>query len=241
MFRLNTRFLILLTAILLMVFPTQVQAALPPDSLHLNVLAPSSLVAGQTFEVQVTGNIATPAYGFGWQWHYDPAYLEVVPALDPDGESVANTVSGGLFASAQRVVNKQTISGSLDVVYTLLNPAPSITGEGTLASITFRVLQEGDTEVRLLNPRLISIEGGTAHDISLTLGEPVVRVRAGKVQPPKQPIIEDGNNIPWLLIVITMLIGLLLLGMVSWWVRRNYQRSRQKSRNKTAASGFSAR
>jgi hypothetical protein len=95
--------------------------------------------------------------------------------------------AGGVFVGAQRIRNSAQVqaennAGSLDVVYTLLPPAQARQGAGVLGQVTFTVLQEGPTQIRLVNPRLIALENGVARDITLTLGEPVLTLNAGAVQ-----------------------------------------------------------
>jgi hypothetical protein len=152
---------------------------LPPDSLHL--IAPDRVAVGQSFSVSITANISTAAYGFGFQLTYDPSHLRVEARADADGQPVLVQV-GDLFHTAQRIRNSQTAeSGAarLDVVYTLLPPAEAIQGVGTLGTVAFTVLQEGPAEIRLLNPRLIALEGTAARDISLALGEPALMLNVG--------------------------------------------------------------
>ena len=154
-------------------------AELPPDSLHL--IAPNYVAVGQSFSVAITANVSTPAYGFGFQLTYDPSHLRVEARADADGQPMPVQV-GDLFRTAQRIRSSQTAEAGaarLDVVYTLLPPAEAIQGIGMLGTVTFTVLQEGPAEIRLLNPRLIALEGTAARDIALALGEPALMLNIG--------------------------------------------------------------
>jgi len=180
---------LLIPALVALALPAQLASAqgiddLPPDSVHL--VATGQPILGQPFTVQIVTNVATPAYGFGFQLEYDAVRLQVEARPDADGSPVGMQ-PGAVFLGAQRIRNSaQALAesgiGTLDVVYTLLPPAQAREGVGVLGQVTFTVLQEGQAQVRLINPRLIALEGGVARDITLTLGEPVLTLTVGAAQ-----------------------------------------------------------
>lgn len=193
-------------------------AELPPDSLHL--IAPDRVAVGQSFSVSITANVGTPAYGFGFQLTYDPSHLRVEARADADGQLMP-VQAGDLFRTAQRIRSSQTAEAGtalLDVVYTLLPPAQAIQGIGTLGTVTFTVLQEGPAEIRLLNPRLIALEGAAARDISLALGEPALMlnvggaggvITAGRLPERSAPGISTETLIVVLLAIIALLLAVI--------------------------------
>lgn len=247
------RYLSLLTAILIpalaaLVLPAPSASAqgiddLPPDSVHL--VAIGQPILGQPFTVQIVTNVSTPAYGFGFQLEYDAARLQVETRPDSDGSPVAMQ-PGAVFLGAQRIRNSalalaETGTGTLDVVYTLLPPAQARQGAGVLGQVTFTVLQEGQAQIWLVNPRLIALEGGVARDITLTLGDPVLTLSAGAAQgavtagefPHKAP------GIPLEVIVIGLLalVVFLLLVILRLALRRPNTSARTARTRLTNARG----
>jgi len=94
--------------------------------------------------------------------HFDPQMLAVVDANEAiDGIQIApgdfpNPDLGWWISDADNRL------GDIDYSVTLLNPAPAVSGRGTLAVITFEALTVGFTEVRihsaeLLEPSLVPI------------------------------------------------------------------------------------
>lgn len=199
---------------------------LPPDSVHL--IAMGQPILGQPFTVQIVTNVATPAYGYGFQIEYDGTRLQVETRPDTDG-SPAAMQSGGVFVGAQRIRNSAQVlaesgAGTLDVVYTLLPPAQARQGAGVLGQVTFTVLKEGPAEIRLVNPRLIALENGVARDIALTLGEPVLALNVGAAQSqvtagafPRQT---PGIPLEAVVIGLAVLVAFLLLVILRLALRR---------------------
>lgn len=224
---------------------------LPPDSVH--VIAPTSIAAGQTFIVEVIANVDTAAYGFGFQMQYDPTLLSPIMRPDQDGTDALSVV-GNIFNGAQRVrsvVNELSSDiHAIDVVYTLLSPAPSVSGEGVLTSVAFEVLQPGETSVSLLNPRLIGLNEGTAFDIPLNLGDPslgIVIQETGAAEvvqgtPPEaetQSIVDD--PIFWLTLIV-ILLALVIGGLIAYIIlkerKKNVPERRKQSRPAPRKAGI---
>lgn len=222
---------LLLPALAALALPAPIASAqgiddLPSDSVHL--LATGQPILGQPFTVQIVTNVATPAYGFGFQLEYDAARLQVETRPDAEGSPVAMQ-PGAVFLGAQRIRNSALALadsgiGTLDVVYTLLPPAQARQGAGVLGQVTFTVLQEGQAQIRLVNPRLIALEGGVARDIALTLGDPVLTLNVGAAQgavtagqfPHKAP----GVSLEVVVISLLVLVVFLLLVILRLALRR---------------------
>jgi hypothetical protein len=199
--------------------------ALPLNSIHLKSRTPV-VNTGETFTVEVMVNAGTPAYGFGFQLEFDPGYLEVVEQADTDTVSVAAPL-GTLFQSAQRVKNGVEQVGNsqqIDVVYTLLPPAEAAQGTGTLVSVSFQVLKAGATQLRLLNPRLIALNGEVAQDIPLTIVNPTllldVTAAGGTINPVRilEPVTLPPAGMAGLLMITTA--SVLFMVLLVWRNRR---------------------
>lgn len=224
---------------------------LPPDSVHL--IADTSVAAGQTVIVEVIANVDTAAYGFGFQLQYDPSLLSPVVRPDQDGTDALSLI-GNIFNGAQRVrsvVNElSSDEHAIDVVYTLLSPAPSVSGEGVLTSVAFEVLQPGETRVSLINPRLIGLNEGNAFDIPLNLGDPSLAIviqetRAAEVVQGTPPDTETqsilDNPIFWLSLIV-VLLALVIGGLIAYIIlkgrKKNVPQRRKQSRSATRKAGI---
>ena len=133
-------------------------------------------VVGQPYVVDIFANIAAPAYGFGVQVKYDPAVLQLDLQQDGDSTFVPLRV-GGVLVGAHRIRNNQATDGTMatvDAVYTLLPPAEPVQGEGFIGRVTFTVLQAAPAQVELVSPRLIALDNGTALDMPLVVGQPLL-------------------------------------------------------------------
>ena len=244
----------LLLLVLSMVGTIHVSAqdnGLPPDSVHL--IADTSVAAGQTFIVEVIANVDTAAYGFGFQLQYDPTLLSPIMRPDQDGTDALSVV-GNIFNGAQRVRSVVTEVASdtnaIDVVYTLLSPAPSVSGEGVLTSVAFEVLQAGETSVRLINPRLIGLNAGTAFDIPLNLGDPSLTLAiqetgtAEVVQgtPPETETQSVTDNPIFWLTVIVVFLALVIGGLIAYIIlkerKKNVPERRKQSRSAPRKAGI---
>jgi len=244
----------LLLLVLSMVGTIHVSAqddGLPPDSVH--VIAPTSIAAGQTFIVEMIANVDTAAYGFGFQLQYDPTLLSPIMRPDQDGTDALSVV-GNIFNGAQRVRSVVTEVASdtnaIDVVYTLLSPAPSVSGEGVLTSVAFEVLQAGETSVRLINPRLIGLNAGTAFDIPLNLGDPSLAIviqetGAAEVIQGTRPASETrsifDNPIFWLTLIVILLV-LVIGGLITYIMlkerKQNVSERGRRSRSEPRKAGI---
>ncbi|MCC6614789.1 MAG: hypothetical protein IT320_15015 [Anaerolineae bacterium] len=143
----------------------------PTSALELR--ADTIVQQGEELVVDVYANIASPAYGFGFQINYDPTLLELQPQEDVSGAAVPLQV-GGVFANAQRIRNEQSTAdgtATIDTVYTLLPPAEAAVGESFIGRLSFLVLQEAPVELYLESPRLIALDGANAIDLPVNSTE----------------------------------------------------------------------
>lgn len=88
---------------------------------------------------------------------FDPALLEVVDA-DPAMEGTQ--ITHGNFLSPDFVVqNTAYITGTIDYAIACMPLDKAVSGNGVLASITFRALAEGETEVAIRSVILSDTQG----------------------------------------------------------------------------------
>ena len=96
-------------------------------------------------------------YGAEIQLRYDPAQLRV----RDDNPRLAGVqiAPGPLLAFDDRFVatnRADPAAGSIDFVFTLLRPAPPITGQGVLATVVFEILGDGPFTVEISQVQLVS-------------------------------------------------------------------------------------
>jgi hypothetical protein len=174
-----------------------------PES-QIELRTDNAPVVGQPYVVDIFANIAAPAYGFGVQVKYDPTVLQLDLQQDRDTTFVPLRV-GGVFVGAQRIRNNQATDGTMatvDAVYTLLPPAEPVQGEGFIGRVTFTVLQAAPAQVELVSPRLIALDNGTALDMPLVMGQPLllnqdaVPVAASPVTVEAAPVVQVVETAP---------------------------------------------
>lgn len=203
----------------------------PPREVLANAFqlqAPERLQAGESFTVDILANIATPAYGFGFRLKYDPAFVQIVSQTDLDQAQVS-LLLGDLFHNAQRVRNIQQTEEAaafVDAIYTLIPPAIASQGIGKVGSVKFMALKDGPTQIELVKPRLIGINGGQATEIplnhlaslnlplSITSNTvPVVAATSGLV--PDVVLTKGFDQMPLLLISIIMAVVIIALAAIN--------------------------
>jgi len=123
-------------------------------------------------DVQVAD--VTDLYSAEVQLHYNPAQLQVEDAV-AHLEGVQNA-PGNLFPSDQRVVIKNEVdvqAGVISFAVTMTNPAPAISGSGTLVTLVFRILGSGPFVVEFTRAELASSSYGAipVTTENLTLGQ----------------------------------------------------------------------
>ena len=155
-------------------------------------------------------------YGAEVQLHYDPTQLQV---RDDNRRLEGVQISPGpLIASDDRFVvnnaaNPET--GLVNFVFTLLKPAPPISGEGVLATVVFEITGDGPFTVEVSNAQLVSsnLESVpiTTQDLHLNGSlEPV------ETQPQTAPSAST-QLWPWALAIL--LLGLVGVGAVLAFIR----------------------
>ncbi len=96
-------------------------------------------------------------YGADFQLQYDPAQFTVQDAV-PRLEGVQIAPGSLLEADSRLVVQNivDTDTGLVNFAATLLNPAPPVSGQGVLASVTFEVVGPGPYTIEVASAKLIS-------------------------------------------------------------------------------------
>lgn len=111
-----------------------------------------TLALGEEVAVEVVIADAVDLYGASVHLTFDPAVLEVVDA-DPGLEGV-QVIPGSFPGPSEQpgdiLVNvADNAAGTVDYGYTLLDPAPPVSGSGVLATVRFRGIGEGTSPVAL--------------------------------------------------------------------------------------------
>lgn len=134
-------------AILLVTAP----ASAADTSVTLNA-GTQTLAVGEEVAVEVVIADAVDLYGASVHLTFDAAVLEVVDA-DPglDGVQVLpGSFPGPSGQPGDILVNvADNAAGTVDYGYTLLDPAPPVSGSGVLATVRFRGIGEGSSAVAL--------------------------------------------------------------------------------------------
>lgn len=134
------------------------------QSSTISLSAPVEQVrAGETFAVTIQVQDVVDVYGGSIQLAYDPQLLEVIETEDKA------VTPGDLFANQPGFSVRNAadpVSGSIEYVLTLRQPAEPVTGSGSLGTVQFRALQDGPVQVNvveatLLSPRFEEVEGRT--------------------------------------------------------------------------------
>lgn len=131
---------------------------------------------GQTTKVDVVVQDAVNLYAVDIKLDFDPAIVQVQDA-NPNKAGVQ--IEPGTFLDAgkgwlfQNVANNDT--GQVWFIVTLVNPAPAVSGTGTLFTVTFQGKAAGTSHLRLGDVQLISrIESNIGTITSVTHGGMVV-------------------------------------------------------------------
>lgn len=123
-------------------------------------------------QVQVAG--IQEMYGMEFHLQFDPNLVEIVDQdAEKDGVQIA---AGSLLQDGFVAVNlADNTTGKIDYAVTLLNPAPPVSGEGTVAVIQLKAKQIGSSSIRIEKAILASREGNELpsqwQDGSITVGE----------------------------------------------------------------------
>ncbi|GEM_PF-6060304 len=219
------QFVILTLIFMTGIVATQAQQ-LADNAIHVRV--PDSVAENQVLPMDIIANITTPSYGFSFEVEYNHTMLQ--PRMT---ENIIARL-GDLFPEAQVIVNQsKQLTDTLSVIeiaYTQVAPKSAITGEGVLTSVHFDILQVGDTQVRVQDPKLAEIVDGIAQYIPVQLSDPTVYIdiEGIVVLPPPPP---PGPSI--VLIAAFSLITIALAGFIFL-----FYLSRRNRRNRSVAYGL---
>lgn len=135
-------------------FAANGDAVVHPDPLAVG------LKSGATQDISIRVENVQNMYGIELQIKFDPKVVQVQDADDSaDGTQVAvgDWLHDG-FVAANKVDNKQ---GTISFAATLLNPAPALSGDGTVATITFRAKADGNSPLKI-SKALLATRDATA-------------------------------------------------------------------------------
>lgn len=118
------------------------------------------LAAGEVFTVRIQVADVTGVYGGNLELRYDPQALE---ALVMDNQTVI--APGDFFGDRPGFTLKNgATDGRIEYAITLRQPAEPVTGSGTLGTLQFRALRDGEAQIEvtaasLLAPRFEEVNG----------------------------------------------------------------------------------
>lgn len=167
--------------------------------------------AAGTLVVDVIADEVTDLYGVEFRLNYDPAVLSV---LDAQPEQEGTQIEPGAMLPVDQgfiVVNAvDQTAGTVTFAMTLLNPAPAVSGRGSLGRVTFNILQDTPSTINVTQADLVSadLQLIPAETTAFQIGHP--------------------HSFPWWL-VGGSIIGLAGLAIVVVLITRQYN-------SKTAAS-----
>jgi hypothetical protein len=164
---------------------------------------PTSLEIGteNTSTVDILVEDVTDLYGFEFEITFDPTVLEVVDA-DPDEEGVQ--IGAGDFLSPDWTLENTVDNDNGTIAYALcqMNPSPPQSGDGILATITWRGKAVGTSPIQVAHV-LLGAPGGAEIPASAEDGQiVVVSAQASPADPPTptavptQPVPTEGEASP---------------------------------------------
>lgn len=211
----NSSRVILLFSLALLALLLSAPAVLAQTGTRL-YLQPVSSVEG-VLMVDVMAENVTDLYGLEVHLKYDPAILE---AQDGKTAQEGLQVEPGTLLPVDKgfvVANKiDPAEGKITYAITLLNPAPPVTGAGSVARITFRILQN--------IPSTIEIEQGqlVAFNLETIPAELTPFAVAGRSQETEAAVPAVTATAPaplagfpwWIVAALVILLGLMTIGGV---------------------------
>jgi hypothetical protein len=174
-----------------------------------------------TLTVEIIADNVANLYGLELHLKYDPTILAAQDAkADQPGIQIEPAtllpVNQGFVVMNQA----DNIQGAITYAFTLLNPAPAVTGSGAIARITFKSLQHSPTTLNFEEVILVAISLQTIPVDSWPL---TVNESAGASA---MPPTADGEAFPWWLVAVFIVgVGVLSLGVVTILIRSRHPRS----------------
>ncbi len=187
-------YLVLLLLFITLAAPTT--PALAQNTAHI-YLKPVATTANSV-TVEVMADNVTDLYGLEFKLKFDPTVMAVVDANAQ--QTGVQIEAGGLLPAAQGfvVVNQaDATAGTIAFAMTLLNPAPAVSGSGSLGRITFNVLKQQPATVEIADIKLVSAA-------LQTIPTQITNFTIGQT-----------NAFPWWVVAVAI-IGLGLVGLVGF-------------------------
>ncbi len=176
---------------------------------------------GDTLTVEVIADNVTNLYGLELHLKYDPVMLAV---QDAKNDQAGVQIEPGTLLPVSKgfvVMNQADDSqGAITYALTLLNPAPAVTGSGSIARITFKVLQNRPTS---LNFEKIILVADSVQIIPVDAQPLTVNESTGASV---LPAAAEEASFPWGLVAVLIVgVGILSLGVVAILGRSRHPRS----------------
>jgi hypothetical protein len=170
-----------------------------------------------TLTVEVIIENVADLYGAEFRLKYDPAVLSVQDLNDEQGG--VQIEAGGLLPADKGfvVANKvDEAEGKITFAMTLLNPAPPVSGKGSLARVTFNTLQTTPSIIDIEHAKLVAADLQTipSETGSLTIGsENQSQATTVPTTAEAPPTTTSESGFPWWIVaVVVMVLGVVVLG-----------------------------
>lgn len=178
-------FACVISAVMLGLVSARASAADANALVHPDPLA-VGIRSGQTQEISLRVENVKNMYGIEFQLQFDPKVVQVQDA-DPskDGTQVAvgDWLSKG-FVAANQVDNAK---GTITFAATLLNPAPPLSGDGTVAKISFHAKADGTSPLKISKAVLATRD---ATEIKSEAQDGTIGVSSSG----QAPVVQNSNN-----------------------------------------------
>jgi hypothetical protein len=150
----------------------------------------STVNQGDTFFLDINISGVTDLYGFQFDVLYDPTIL-----------TANETVDGGFLAGAQFIPGDTSTPGNIGFTIGFLSgEVPGISGDGTLARVSFTAASGGSSLISLLDENLLLLDSGLFSIDVDTLGA-TVNVNSSSTAPVPEPgtlmLVGSGLAMAW--------------------------------------------
>jgi Cohesin domain len=161
-------------------FAADSNAVVHPDPLSAGIRS------GQTQEISLRVENVKNMYGIEFQLKFDPKVLQV---QDADNSKEGTQIAVGDWLSKGFVAANQAdnAKGTITFAATLLNPAPPLNGDGTVATITFHAKADGTSPLKISKALLATRD---ATEIKSDVQDGTIGVSASG----QAPVVQNSNN-----------------------------------------------
>jgi len=134
-------------------------ASASPTRIYVNPSSVTGLSPGETFTIDINVEDVTNLYGFDFKLGYDTSILDATQIVIEtwlSSGAECKDLSQILPGDTCAIIKNVDAGGYVWVVVTLLQPAAPVSGDGTLATITFQVTGTGVSALDLYETVLVN-------------------------------------------------------------------------------------